>query len=161
MRTVALCVLLGALASIQGQDQHSLSSRIQKPAMDPVEVSGHQRPHVQVLQGIAEDVFKKPVISRYLLFIASESNFCPSSCRCATGNCEGKDGCSDKFCYSGFVIKTRSDGAFSVPLPASTYEVYVDAVTPERFLRQIVVPMESGENIHLRSKLPLERLYER
>lgn len=93
---------------------------------------GQQSPRViQLKEGTAKDIRGKVLANRYLLFVASESNFCPTSCSCATGNCEGKGGCKDKFCYNGFIIKTDATGGYRIPLPPSNYTIYVDAITPE------------------------------
>jgi len=109
-----------------------------------------QSSSLTIIHGDAFLFPEKSLGNQYLLFVA-ESNFCPDSCSCATGKCgDGKAGCADKFCYNGFIIKTDSKGAFTIPLPPAAYRVYVGAIDDKTFLKSIEVGADGNRSFHLR-----------
>jgi hypothetical protein len=95
----------------------------------------------------------KRVPDRAVLFLA-RTNFCPETCSCGTGKCEGGSECKNRFCYNGLIARTNKDGAFRIALPDAEYNIYADRIADQTLLQQLSVKGEPIKDLAL--KLPVD-----
>jgi hypothetical protein len=115
-------------------------------------VGAAQGPEQLLVSGVLVTNEQKPAPLRRLFFVPT-TNFCPETCSCGTGRCEGGAECKGKFCFYGFAARSNKDGLFGINLPNDKYDLYADRISEDRKL-PLSVAVEGKAIQGLRITLP-------